>query len=229
MSGVIVRTGRLATFVRMAGSPEAPPVVLLHALGDTGAAWEEVVALLAPDLRTYAVDLRGHGRTAWVGPYSLDAMVEDVRALLDALRLDRAHVVGHSLGGVVAYLLAEQHPQRTATLVLEDPPAPRPRPRSSPQRPEGDLDFDWDLVAPLVAEADEPPPHRWEDLSAITAPTLVIGGGPPSHIDQAGLAALAERIPAAAFTTIPVGHEIHRERPAEVAALVLAHVGRATG
>ena len=220
----MVETSRLRMFVRSAGGDDAPPVVLLHALGETGESWSDVVPLLAGSYRAHAVDLRGHGRSDWSGPYSIDGLADDVVALLDALGLDTAHVVGHSLGGVVAYVLAERHPDRLATLVLEDPPAPRPRPPRQPDRPEGELRFDWELVAPLVAEADDPPPQRWEQLSSVTAPTLVIGGGPASHIDQKALAELARRIPDATFTTVPAGHLAHVERPQEVAGLVLAHL-----
>ena len=228
MTDEVVETARLRMFVRSAGTTDAPPVVLLHALGETSASWSDVVPLLSGRVRTYSVDQRGHGRSEWTGPYSIDGLADDVAALLDAFALERAHVVGHSLGGVVAYVLAERHPGRVASLVLEDPPAPRPRPPRFPDRPDGELDFDWDLVAPLVAEANDPPAHRWDDLTAITAPTLVVGGGPTSHIDQAALAAMAGRIPHATFVTVPAGHLAHVERPREVADLVLAHLAAAT-
>lgn len=229
MDGQLVETGRLRTFVRSAGPDDASPVVLLHALGETSESWAGVAPLLAGSRRVLAVDLRGHGRSEWVGPYSIGGMADDVVALLDALDLPVAHVVGHSLGGVVAYVLAERHPSRLASLVLEDPPAPLPRPPRFPERPEGELGFDWDVVTPLVTEANDPPPHRWDDLVAITAPTLVIGGGPTSHIDQEALARLAGRIPSARFTTVPAGHLAHVERPREVADLVLAHLAAADG
>lgn len=229
VTGSVVETSRLTMFVRSAGRDDAPPVVLLHALGETGESWAGVVPLLAGTLRVLAVDLRGHGRSEWSGPYSIDGLSDDVVALLDALDLPSAHVVGHSLGGVVAYVLAERHPGRLARLVLEDPPAPVPRPPRLPDRPAGELDFDWALVEPLVAEANDPPPHRWEELSQVTAPTLVIGGGPTSHIDQTALAAMAGRIPSARFTTVAAGHLAHVERPGEVAGLVLAHLAAPSG
>ena len=119
------------------GPPAAPPMVLLHALGESAADWEDVAPVFAEYLQVYAPDLRGHGRSDWPGEYPLELMCADVAELLDALAPGRVDLIGHSMGGAVALLLAEQHPQRIGRLVLEDVMAPRPREAAVPSEPPG--------------------------------------------------------------------------------------------
>src|SRR5215831_16271514 len=69
------------------------------------------------------------------------------------------------------------------------------------------------------------PSSAREGLTAITAPTLLIGGGPASHIPQDMLAAAAARIPRCDLVTIPAGHDVHTARPAEFASAVLGWLG----
>ncbi|GAA3113846.1 hypothetical protein GCM10020254_70280 [Streptomyces goshikiensis] len=147
-----------------------PALVLLHALGQSAGHWAPVRDALAPGRRVYALDLRGHGRSEWPGRYSLELMRDDVLGFLDALGLDRVELVGHSLGGVVAYLLAAQRPHRVTRLVLEDAPAPLPREPVARVRPEGDLDFDWAMVLAVRQELDRPPADRLAALERISAP-----------------------------------------------------------
>src|SRR5215472_7706044 len=98
------------------GTPGAPPMVLLHALGESAADWEDVAPVFAGYWQVYAPDLRGHGRSERPGEYSLELMCADVAGLPDALALGRVDLIGHSMGGALALLLAEQHPQRIGRL-----------------------------------------------------------------------------------------------------------------
>ncbi|MFF9506731.1 alpha/beta fold hydrolase [Streptomyces sp. NPDC014724] len=176
--------------------------------------WEAaVIPGLARSRRVYALDLRGHGRSDWPGDYSLELMQADVLGFLDVLGLDTVDLIGHSMGGVVAYLLAADHPQRVSRLVLEDVPAPRPRERTTPTRPDGDLSFDWEMVPAVRKQIDVPDPRWLHRLSGITAGTLAVAGGPRSHVPQDGIAELARRIPGGRVVTIPVGQLIHRAAP----------------
>lgn len=103
-----------------------PTVLLLHGLGSCAEDWPFQFAALSggtaapcPYFAVLACDLRGHGRTdAPPGPYSIEQMAGDVAGLLTALAVDAAHVVGLSLGGLVAQALAIEHPARVRSLVL---------------------------------------------------------------------------------------------------------------
>ncbi|WP_333734465.1 alpha/beta fold hydrolase, partial [Streptomyces sp. IBSBF 3010] len=88
-------------------------------------------------------------------------------------------------------------------------------PRPVPQRPDEELDFDWPLVPAIDAQLNDPDPAGRELLGEITAPTLVVGGGPRSQIAQEDLARTARAIPGAEFVTIDAGHLVHTERPEE--------------
>jgi 3-oxoadipate enol-lactonase len=117
MPYVVVRGGRLHYEIEGDGQT----VVLLHAVGLDLTCWEAQVQVLAPRFRVLAVDLRGHGRSdVPPPPYTLEGFAEDVHGLLDALGIAPAHVVGLSLGGMVAQLLALDHPKAVRSLVLAD-------------------------------------------------------------------------------------------------------------
>jgi non-heme chloroperoxidase len=101
------------------GPPDGPAVLFLHGLSDSSFSFSRVLPLLPAHLRVVAVDQRGHGnsdRPAW--GYSMDAFASDLLALMDALQIDRATIVGHSMGSFVARRTAEKAPDRVARLVL---------------------------------------------------------------------------------------------------------------
>jgi 3-oxoadipate enol-lactonase len=198
---------------RVWGSPGAEPLVLLHGLGGGAAGWDGVAPAFARHRRVYALDLRGHGRSNWPGDYSVELMEADVLGFLDALKLDRVDLIGHSLGGLVGYLLAGDHPERVGRLILEDVAALLPRERSIPERPERKLPYDWEMLLAIRRQIDHPDPAWLERLGQITAETLAIGGGAPSHVPQDWVVELARQIPGAQLETIPVGHSIHSADP----------------
>src|SRR5919197_2042911 len=102
---------------RIAGS--GPPVVLIHGMVNSSRHWEDVALLLADRYTLTAPDLIGHGDSATPrGDYSLGAHAASIRDLLASIGIDRATVVGHSLGGGVAMQFFYQFPQRTGRLVL---------------------------------------------------------------------------------------------------------------
>ncbi len=193
-------------------------MVLLHALGEQSSSWDDVRTEFETDFRVVAIDLRGHGDSDWPGTYSFQLMADDVIGVLDQLDLERVTLVGHSLGGLVAYLVAEQQPSRIDRLVVEDAPPPYPRDRPLPDRPDGPLPFDWEVLLAVNSECISPDPAFWDQLGDITAPTLLIAGGPSSHIPLEKLEETAARIPACSMVTVPAGHHIHITRPAEFSA-----------
>src|SRR5207302_11493182 len=102
---------------RIAGS--GPPVVLIHGMVNSSRHWEEVALRLASEYTVIAPDLIGHGDSATPrGDYSLGAHAAVIRDLMAAIGIDRATIVGHSLGGGVAMQFFYQFPQRTERLVL---------------------------------------------------------------------------------------------------------------
>jgi pimeloyl-ACP methyl ester carboxylesterase len=114
-----------------------------------------------------------------------------------------------------------RQPGRVERLIVEDSPPPFPRDRPIPDRPPGPLDFDWAAVPAIAGQVNEGDPAAWEGLAAITAPTLLIGGGPQSHIAQDKLVAVAARVPRCDLVTIPAGHHVHQASPSEFARAVL--------
>src|SRR5919201_4417570 len=96
-----------------------PPVVLIHGMVNSSRHWQDVAMRLAPDYTVIAPDLIGHGDSATPrGDYSLGAHAASIRDLLTAIGVERASLVGHSLGGGVAMQFFYQFPQRTERLVL---------------------------------------------------------------------------------------------------------------
>ena len=95
-----------------------PPVVLVHGLGASTAIWGKVVPRLSEDFRVITYDLRGLCRSETPAPpYSLDMLVADLHGLVDGLGLERAGLVGHSLGGAIVLAYAIEHPERVSALV----------------------------------------------------------------------------------------------------------------
>ncbi|MEV1288839.1 alpha/beta hydrolase [Micromonospora sp. NPDC049679] len=122
-------TARGLTFdVRAGGPDDGEPVLLLHGFPQHSGEWAEVIpALHAAGLRTYAVDQRGYSpgaRPTEVADYRMAECVADAVALLDALGIDAAHIVGHDWGAVVGWQLAARHPQRVRTLTAVSVPHP---------------------------------------------------------------------------------------------------------
>ena len=194
----VIEAAGIRLAYRVWGSPGAPPLVLLHGLGEGAADWDGVAPAFARQRRVYAPDLRGHRRSDRPGDYSVELMEADVRGFLDALELDRVDLIGHSMGGLVGYLLAGDYPERVGRLILEDVAALRPRERGALQRPEGELPYDWEMVLAIRRQIESPDPAWLERLGRITAKTLVIGGGAQSHVPQDWVAELARDIPGAA-------------------------------
>lgn len=95
-------------------------MLALHGLTGHGRRWQQLAAQL-PDVAIAAPDLIGHGRSSWHAPWSIDANVAALTALLDAQADGPVVVVGHSFGGAVALQLSAARPDQVAALVLLDP------------------------------------------------------------------------------------------------------------
>jgi 3-oxoadipate enol-lactonase len=98
---------------------QGEPILLIMGLGWTSAMWHRSRPVLAERYRTIALDNRGVGRSDLpAGPYSIDLMASDGAAVLDAAGVDRAHVFGVSMGGMIAQEFALQYPRRVRSLIL---------------------------------------------------------------------------------------------------------------
>ncbi|HEX5995271.1 MAG TPA: alpha/beta hydrolase [Jiangellales bacterium] len=199
------------------GDPVASPVVLLHGTPANSTKWAQVAAALADGYRVLAVDQRGHGLSGHTPEYSFEVYRQDVLGFADALGLDRFALVGHSMGGTVACLFAERYPDRLTALVLVDSPPPRGHGDwDAGQRPEGDLEYDWNVLPAIFAQMNNPDPAWWDDLPDITAPTLVVSGGVTSPVPGEWISDLVATIPNVRLVTIEgAGHQVYTTRPAE--------------
>lgn len=234
-----------------------PAVLLIHGLGYARWGWEPLVPRLADRYRVITYDNRGIGGSdVPPGPYSAESMMSDAVAVLDAARVDSAHVVGTSLGGMIAQQLAARHRDRVNRLVLlSTTPGgsdAHPMPsvtvdlltRAASMEPEDALrafvvnalgdDPDPELVERILSHrlANPQDPAGWQAQAVagttfdpgrinISAPTLVIHGTSDRVVDVRNAALLGDRIPDSHVVTMPGGHLMFWEYPADVAAHIL--------
>lgn len=99
---------------------EGPAVLFVQGVGIVGEGWRPQVEALKGDYTCFSFDNRGIGGSTILGPHALsvEAMAEDAVAILDGERIDRFHLVGHSLGGVIAQEIALRAPERVRSLSL---------------------------------------------------------------------------------------------------------------
>jgi pimeloyl-ACP methyl ester carboxylesterase len=129
VAGVTTRTIRLSSGVHVrvseSGPRHGPPVLMLHGWGASLFMFRHALALLpAHGFRAIAVDLRGYGLSdipLAAGSYALDAYLGDLDALFESLGIERATIIGQSMGGGVALHFALRHPARVKRLVLINP------------------------------------------------------------------------------------------------------------
>ncbi len=94
-------------------------VVLLHGYLENMLVWEEFIPLIYKDVRVVVLDIPGHGISEVKGEvHTMDYLADVVAGALDALQIEKAYIVGHSMGGYVALSVCERHPNRVAGVVL---------------------------------------------------------------------------------------------------------------
>lgn len=103
------------------GAGGQPTVLLVHATGFHARCWDQTVAALPDGYRVIAVDMRGHGRSDKQGPYVWETFGRDLEELCEALELEDAIGVGHSMGGHCVVRVAARRPESFRRLVLVDP------------------------------------------------------------------------------------------------------------
>lgn len=109
----------VAVHALVTGRETGPAVVLSNSLGSTHRMWDAQLAELQQRFRVVRYDTRGHGQSPVpAGAYTIDDLADDVIALLDRLGIERAHLVGLSLGGMTSMRLAARNPERVDRLAL---------------------------------------------------------------------------------------------------------------
>ncbi len=121
------------------GNRAGPAVVLIHGYTDSARDWFPMLPYVSKQFRLILVDIRGHGRSSKPECcYSRLDFAYDIKLLLDALGVQKADIVGHSLGSIIAQTFAEYWPERTGRVVLISstagppigaPPQPQPQPQ----------------------------------------------------------------------------------------------------
>lgn len=130
---------RLKLHYAVWGDEDDPPLLLIHGNRDHARTWDQVAVRLKDRYCVYAVDLRGHGDSAWAvgGQYSLPEFVLDVAMLAGELNRNPLTIIGHSLGGAVALEYAGVSPEDVRKVVAVEglgPPAREPTPASARMR-----------------------------------------------------------------------------------------------
>ncbi|NIJ54572.1 alpha/beta fold hydrolase [Dyadobacter arcticus] len=117
------------------GDPDNPVLVFLHFFGGSSRTWSAVMEGLSDQFYCVAPDLPGWGDSAAPsGQISVKASVDLVMQLLKSLDLDHFTLVGHSMGGKIAYFIAAHQPQSVQNLILIAPSPPTPEPMSEEDR-----------------------------------------------------------------------------------------------
>ena len=114
-----INTASVPVHYELSGAVDGEPLVLTNSLGSRMRMWDQVLPAFEKKFRVLRNDMRGHGQSsAPPGPYSIDLLAGDLLALLDKLGLDRVHLCGLSLGGLVAMWLGIHAPHRMRRIVL---------------------------------------------------------------------------------------------------------------
>jgi pimeloyl-ACP methyl ester carboxylesterase len=110
------------------GTPGQPSIVLLHGFQSNAHTWDTFSQAMANTYHVLALDQRGHGDTDWApdGDYTPDAFIRDIVGFIDALNVVPTMLVGHSMGGRHAAMVAADYPDKATKVVIVDTPAEMP-------------------------------------------------------------------------------------------------------
>lgn len=104
--------------INYATEGSGPPITLVHGVGANLESWDTIAAILSRQYQVIRLDLRGHGRSSRIETCRLDDFLDDVSLVLDTLGIARTHLVGFSLGGMIAQAYVLAHPERVDRLAL---------------------------------------------------------------------------------------------------------------
>ena len=202
------------------------PLVLVHGIGGSTAGWAAVQPQLAQQLRSIAIDVRGFGESDKPdGPVTPELWASDIAGLLDELQIDRAVILGHSMGGVIAQRFALDFPKRVLALILESTSSQvNDAARAYWEQQAGASDSpQWASAARAVSRI-----QFTSELNRIAVPTLILQGLTDPRTPPGGSVIMSRNIPGAELVMLEdTGHNIHQERPKEFVANVLAFLENA--
>ena len=169
------------------GPDDGPLVLLLHGFPELARSWRhQLPALAAAGYRAVAPDLRGYGGTEARGPYDLRTLAADAAGLIDALGRERAVVVGHDWGGVIAWAAAHIHPERVERLVVMN--APHPRLMGEEMRASGDQRtrsrYIFRFQIPILPERAMSKDHAARIARALRGGSYVKGVWPDEELEH---------------------------------------------
>jgi esterase len=209
------------------------PLIILHGLFGSGDNWRSLSKRFARQFEVHVLDLRNHGRSPHDPEMSYRAMTEDVLEYLDRHRLDRSHMIGHSMGGKVAMACALMYPEAVRKLVVADI-APRDYPPahddifaaldaldpSKLHRLENGR-FEWMMNLPVIRKSYGEL-RTWPSFGAGTfpEPTLLVWGTESPYVTDEDRDAFIEVFPLARFAGLEGGHWVHADNPSEFFRLV---------
>lgn len=232
------RPDTVLSYLDFGGSGE--PLLALHGHMNEGLFARGLAAALHGGYRVIALDQRGHGESEQPASYSNDRYVDDAQALLKHLNIGRAVLLGHSLGGVVAYRLAARRPELVRALVIEDIGAavgddlsfvlgwPRRMPtkeafiqalgRFGPVFAYSMREFEdgWGLPfepEDMVESQGELNGDHWADWLATDCPALLLHGITSPCLSMAQAEEMAARRPNTKLVHLNAGHTIHYDDP----------------
>jgi 3-oxoadipate enol-lactonase len=125
-----IQANGISIAYRFDGPENGPIVILSNSLMSSHAMWDDTLPVLTDKYRVLRYDTRGHGQSQVTpAPYSIPLLAQDLVGLLDALKIQRAHLVGLSMGGMICQYVGAHHPERVQSLGLCDTASEMP-PRS---------------------------------------------------------------------------------------------------
>ncbi len=220
------------TAVRYRVAGEGPPVVLVHGLSGSHRWWRRNIPALAASHRVIAVNLPGFGALMRRARFDLHEAPTLLRAFMAEVGLQRASLVGHSMGGALCARTAARHPAAVERLLLVAPaglPVARGRLRHVAPLLRTSRHLRPRFGATVAADALRAGPATlWragsmlltqdvrDDLARVTAPALVVWGDRDALVDPAGAEVFAAAIPGARVLMLAdTGHVPMVERPGE--------------
>lgn len=197
------------------------PLLLLHGNGEDGTYFVHQMDAFAQHYRVIAVDTRGHGRSPrGTAPFTIRQFAEDLLDFMDALHLEKAHILGFSDGGNIALTFALRHPERVDRLILNGANLNPAGVKASVQIP---IVVGYHIAslfrnekarqhAALLGLMVKEPNFSPADLAKLTVPTLVIAGT-KDMIREKHTRLIADSIPNAKLKLLEGDHFVANKNP----------------